>query len=98
MADKRKRGFAAMDPEKRREAQRLGGLTTQRLGKAHTFTLEELRKGGHAVSRDRTYMAAIGRRGGEKSREGRAKKKEQNKKGQEGDTPSLTLGKEKNKI
>jgi hypothetical protein len=30
MEGKRKRGFATMDPEKRREIQRLGGLTTQR--------------------------------------------------------------------
>jgi uncharacterized protein len=78
MADKRKRGFAAMDPEKRREAQRLGGLTTHRLGKAHTFTLEEMRKGGLAVSRDRAYMAKIGRRGLMSPRRQRAKTKDRN--------------------
>jgi general stress protein YciG len=71
-----------MDPEKRREAQRLGGLTTQRLGKAHTFTLEEMRKGGLAASRDRAYMAKIARRGGANSRNQRAKAKDQNEKGQ----------------
>jgi uncharacterized protein len=67
MADKRKQGFAAMGPEKRREMGRLGGQKAQRLGKAHTFTPEEMRKGGkkggHAVSRDRTHMAEIGLRG-----------------------------------
>lgn len=40
----RKRGFAAMDPEKRREI---------------------ARKGGEAVSQNRTHMAEIGRKGGE---------------------------------
>ena len=46
MEGKRKRGFEAMDPEKRREVQRLGGLTTQRRGHGHTFTPAETRRGG----------------------------------------------------
>ena len=86
MARKSRRGFASMDPERRREVARLGGQTGQRLGTGYTFTLEERRrggkKGGQVVSRDRAYMAEIGSKGGEKAREGRAKKKEQNKQGQ----------------
>jgi uncharacterized protein len=69
---KRKRGFALLDPEKRKELARRGGQTAHRLGHGHTFTQEERRKGGerggHAVSRDRAYMAEIGRRGGENSK------------------------------
>ena len=82
MADKRKRGFAAMDPEKRRKVARKGGQATHRRGTAHTFTLEEMRKGGLAASRDRAYMAKIARRGGANSRNQRAKAKDQNEKGQ----------------
>ena len=52
---KGRRGLAAMDPEKAREIQRLGGQTAHRLGKAHKFTSEEAReagkKGGRALSR-----------------------------------------------
>ena len=77
---KGKRGFAAMDPEKAREIHRLGGLTAQKLGTAHTFTRDEARaagaKGGRSTSRDRAYMAEIGRRGGMSSRERRAKAKD----------------------
>jgi uncharacterized protein len=43
---KSKRGFASMDPQRQREIARLGGQTTQRLGKAHTFTPEEARLAG----------------------------------------------------
>ena len=68
---KSRRGLAALDPEKRREIQSLGGRAAHRLGKAHKFTPEEAReagkKGGRAVSRDRAHMAAIGRRGRQKS-------------------------------
>jgi len=46
MADKGKRGFASIDPEKAREIRRLGGLAVQRLGKAYRLTQEEVRKGG----------------------------------------------------
>jgi general stress protein YciG len=82
MADKRKRGLAVMAPEKRREIARLGGQMTQRLGKGHTFTLEETRrggkKGGRTVSRDRAYMAKIGYRGAVSPRRQRAKAKDRN--------------------
>jgi general stress protein YciG len=73
---KNKRGFAVIDPEKAREIQRLGGQTAQRLGTAHTFTPEEARqagkKGGRAISQNRSHMAEIGRKGGENSRKQRS--------------------------
>jgi general stress protein YciG len=82
MADKSKRGFASMDPEKARAAQRRGGQTAQRLGKGHALTQEEVQKGGKkgglATSQNRAHMAEIGRRGGVKSRKRRAEAKDQN--------------------
>jgi general stress protein YciG len=63
MEVKRKRGFAALDSEKRKKVARKGGQANQRRGTAHTFTREERRRGGRAVSRDRGHMAKIGRRG-----------------------------------
>lgn len=66
--EKRKRGFAAMDPEKQKEIARKGGRAAHEKGTAHEFTSEEARnagrKGGVAVSQDRAHMAAIGREGG----------------------------------
>jgi general stress protein YciG len=89
MADKGhkgKQGCASMDPEKAREARRRGGQTTQRLGKAHALTQEEVQKGGKkgglATSQNRTHMSEIGRKGGVKSRRGRSKAKDQNRKEQ----------------
>ena len=62
------RGFAAMDRKKQQEIARRGGLAAQALGTAHRFSPEEARsagrKGGEAVSGNRTHMASIGRRGG----------------------------------
>ncbi len=66
-----KRGFAAMDPEKRRAISRKGGQSAHAKGAAHEFTPEEAReagrKGGAVVSQDREYMALIGRKGGAQS-------------------------------
>jgi general stress protein YciG len=42
----RKRGFAAMDPERARELSRRGGKAAHRAGTAHTFTTEEARVAG----------------------------------------------------
>ena len=68
-AEKKPRGFAAMDPEKQREIARKGGRIAHLRGNAHEFTSEEARdagrKGGQAVSKDRKHMAKIGRLGGE---------------------------------
>lgn len=66
---KSERGFASMDPEKRREIARKGGKAAHERGVAHEFSSEEARqagrRGGQAVSRNRDYMAEIGRKGGE---------------------------------
>lgn len=63
-----KRGFASMDATKQREIASKGGRAAHAKGTAHEFTSDEARvagrKGGEAVSRDRTHMATIGREGG----------------------------------
>ena len=64
-----KRGFAAMDVQTQREIASKGGQAAHQKGTAHEFDSEEARragqKGGEAVSRDRSHMAEIGRKGGE---------------------------------
>jgi general stress protein YciG len=69
-----------MDPARLRKIAREGGLAAHAEGKAHQFTSEEARragkKGGRSVSRDRQYMAEIGRRGG-RARKGQGKGKGQ---------------------
>ena len=45
-ATKRKRGFAAMSPEKQREIASLGGKAAHASGHAHEFTIEEARNAG----------------------------------------------------
>ena len=69
MTHESRRGFASMDPEKKRQIARKGGQAAHRKGTAHEFTPEEARaagrKGGEAVSRDREHMARIGRKGGQ---------------------------------
>ena len=68
MANTSKRGFASMDPAKQREIASKGGRAAHQKGTAHEFTSDEARvagrKGGEAVSRDRTHMSVIGREGG----------------------------------
>lgn len=63
-----KRGFASMDASKQRDIASKGGRAAHAKGTAHEFTTDEARvagrKGGEAVSRDRTHMATIGREGG----------------------------------
>jgi general stress protein YciG len=63
------RGFAAMDLSKQREIASKGGKAAHAQGRAHEFTADEARlagrKGGEAVSRDRSHMAEIGRAGGQ---------------------------------
>jgi general stress protein YciG len=67
----RKRGFAAMDREQQRVIASQGGRAAHRKGTAHEFSSEEARKagylGGKAVSANREYMAAIGRKGGQRA-------------------------------
>jgi uncharacterized protein len=71
MAEKKKRGFAAMDPEKRKAIAAQGGRNSQRQGKGHRFTTSEAaeagRLGGLEASRDRAFMADLGKKGGSKS-------------------------------
>lgn len=68
----KKRGFAALSPQKKKEIAQKGGQTAHRRGRAHKFTPEEAReagrKGGKAVSQNRLYMSEIGRKGGTLSR------------------------------
>ena len=68
MSGQRKRGFAALNPEKQRAIARKGGQAAHGKGTAHEFSPEEARRAGHlggkAVSRDRAHMATIGRKGG----------------------------------
>lgn len=67
----RKRGFAAMSPERQKEIASKGGKAAHKQGVAHKFDADEARKagqkGGQAVSRNREHMAEIGRRGGKAS-------------------------------
>lgn len=67
MTNTSRRGFAAMDPEKRRATASKGGRAAHLKGTAHQFASEEARaagrKGGQVVSRDKEHMAAIGRKG-----------------------------------
>jgi uncharacterized protein len=57
-----------MDPERQKEIASAGGKAAHARGSAHEFTGDEAReagrKGGQAVSRDKTHMAEIGRKGG----------------------------------
>lgn len=66
----KKRGFAAMSPERRREIASMGGKRAQHIGVAHVFTDDELRRGGQrggaVSSQDREHMREIGRKGGQK--------------------------------
>lgn len=65
-----RRGFAGMSEQRQREIAAQGGRAAHKRGTAHEFSSVEARragqKGGEAVSRDRSYMARIGRKGGER--------------------------------
>lgn len=67
--DRPRGGFGRMDPERQREIASMGGRAAHRSGNAHEFSSTEARaagrKGGEAVSRDRSHMSTIGRKGGE---------------------------------
>ena len=67
----RKRGFASLSAEKRKEIAQQGGKAAQARGVAHKFTIEEARaagrKGGRSISSDRLHMSMIGRKGGLRS-------------------------------
>ena len=48
------RGFAGLDPERRREIARMGGRAAHELGRAHEFTPEEARAARAIGQRNRT--------------------------------------------
>jgi len=65
---RKRRGFAAMSPDRQRAIARIGGIAAHKKGTAHEFSPTEAsaagRKGGIAVSKDQLHMALIGRKGG----------------------------------
>ena len=76
MPEKRKRGFASMDPDLQRQISSHGGRAAHERKTAHEFNPEEAaeagRRGGNSVSRNRQYMAEIGRKGGLAARRAKA--------------------------
>lgn len=58
-----------MSAERQRQIAREGGRAAHEQGTAHEFSSAEAREAGHKggarVSRDRSHMAEIGRKGGE---------------------------------
>jgi hypothetical protein len=64
------RGFAGMSEPRQRAIAAEGGRAAHERGTAHEFSAAEARKagqkGGVTVSRDRSHMARIGRKGGER--------------------------------
>ncbi len=87
MAERSKRGFAAMSEQKQREIARRGGQAAHKKGTAHEFTSDEARiaghRGGRALSSNRQYMSEIGRKGGHNSAGQRAAKSRQIQEGNE---------------
>ncbi len=88
MAEKSRRGFAGMDPQKQREIASKGGKAAHAKGTAHEFTPEEAReagrKGGQAAHMRGTAhqftpeeAREAGRKGGRSSRRGAARQREQ---------------------
>jgi uncharacterized protein len=65
-----RRGFAGMSEARQRAIAAQGGRAAHQRGTAHEFSTGEARKagqkGGEAVSKNRSHMAEIGRRGGER--------------------------------
>jgi len=83
MAEKSRRGFAGMDPQKQREIASKGGKAAHAKGTAHEFTPEEAReagrKGGQAAHMRGTAhqftpeeAREAGRKGGRSSRRSRS--------------------------
>lgn len=56
--EKRRMGFAVMDPAEHRKLARLGGLIAHRYGGAHKWTSEEARKAGSLGGKARAAKAA----------------------------------------
>ncbi len=68
MSGKSKRGFASMDRARQREIAAKGGRAAHAKGTAHVWSASEAReagrKGGEAISQDRSHMSMIGKEGG----------------------------------
>jgi uncharacterized protein len=81
-SNKKKKGFASLSPEKRKEIASKGGKAVHEKGNAHKFNSETARKagkiGGKAVSENREHMANIGRKGGEASSASKGKRASNN--------------------
>ena len=99
MAEKSRRGFAGMDPQKQREIASKGGKAAHAKGTAHEFTPEEAReagrKGGQAAHERGTAhqftpeeAREAGRKGGRSSRRGAGR--------EEGQTPEAPRQNENN--
>lgn len=78
---KRRMGFAAMDPEQQRTIAKKGGKAAHEQGVAHEWNQDQAReagkKGGQKISQNKEHMAAIGRKGGEASRKRSANKRKE---------------------
>ena len=76
MTPPRKRGFALLSVERRRELASAGGRAAHAAGTAHEFTSDEARAagriGGEQVSTDRDHMSRIGKQGGKRRWVGKA--------------------------
>ena len=74
----KKKGFASLSPEKRREIASKGGKAVHQKGNAHKFNSETARKagkiGGKSVSENKEHMEDIGRKCGEASSVAKGKK------------------------
>jgi general stress protein YciG len=74
--EKSRRGFASMDPQRRRDLAARGGQAAHRRGTARVWTPAEAReagrKGGATMGRDREHMSVIGKEGGRVRREAMA--------------------------
>jgi general stress protein YciG len=88
MAEKSRRGFAGMDPQKQREIASKGGKAAHAKGTAHEFTPEEAReagrKGGQAAHMRGTAhqftpeeAREAGRKGGRSSRRNSSRSEEE---------------------
>jgi hypothetical protein len=65
---KKKYGFAAMSPEKRREISSKGGKASRDNGTLYKFSSEDCSEGGTKTSQNKDHITEIGQKGGEASR------------------------------
>lgn len=63
--EKKKRGFAALSPERRRELARIGGQRAQASGKAHRWTSAEAQEAGQKGGAVHAAKAAEARERGD---------------------------------